>query len=104
MLSTRNGGREMVPNVFILFTDGNSHVDFEKAASTLKETGTTVIVVGIGKYPKDSQMETIASPGYVLRVTSFKMLGDVAGKLASLACKGLFSVYIVHCPLFIVHK
>lgn len=92
MFNTRNGGRETVSNFFILFTDGNSNVEFQEAANELKRTGTTVIVVGIGKYAKDNQLQSIASPGYVLKVRSFKELGDIAGRLASLACKGLLSV------------
>ena len=92
MFNARNGGRENVPNVFILFTDGNSNVEFLEAANDLKRTGTTVIVVGIGKYPSDNQMKDIASPGYTMRVRSFKELGNIAGQLASLACKGLLRV------------
>ena len=92
MLNTRNGGREKIPNVFILFTDGNSNVEFLEAANDLKRTGTTVIVVGVGKYPREDQMKDIASPGYTLRVTSFKELGNIAGQLASLACKGALRV------------
>ncbi len=100
MFNTRNGGREKVPNVLILFTDGNSNVEFEESANELKRTGTTVIVVGIGKYPKDNQLQSIASPGYVLRVKSFKELGDIAGRLASLACKGLLRVLLLFVKYF----
>jgi hypothetical protein len=95
MFNARNGGRDNVSNVFILFTDGNSNVEFLEAANDLKSTGTTVIVVGIGKYPKGDQMQAIASPGYVVKVRSFKELVDIAGRLASLACKGLSRVVIL---------
>lgn len=89
MFNTFNGGRENVSNVFIFLADGNSKTEFEQAANELKRTGTEVIVVGIGKYVIESQLQSIASPGYVLKVKSFKELRDIAGRLASLACKGL---------------
>ena len=83
-----NGGREKVPDVFVLFTDGKTSVEYQEAADELKSTGATMIVVGIGKSIKPDQLENIASPGYVLRVGSFKTLEDIAGRLASLVCKG----------------
>ena len=89
MFNTLNGGQENVSNVFILLADGQSTTEFEQAANKLKRTGTEVIVVGIGKYVKEVQLQSIASPGYVLTVKSFKELRDIAGPLASLACKGL---------------
>ena len=89
MFNTLNGGQENVSNVFILLADGQSATEFEQAANELKRTGTEVIVVGIGKYVKEVQLKSIASPGYVLTVKSFKELSDIAGPLASLACKGL---------------
>lgn len=88
MFRPRYGGRDNHPNVFTLFTDGKSTVEFQEAANELKRSGTTVIVVGIGKYVREDQLNIIATPGYVLRTASFKELADIAGQLSSLACKG----------------
>ena len=95
MFHTGNGGRNEVPNVFVLFTDGSTRVEFEQAASELKTAGTTVIIVGIGKYVKEDQLQSMASSGYIWRVKSFKNLEEIAGELASVACKGLFLLYLI---------
>lgn len=94
MFSSPNGGREKVPNVFILLADGKSSVGFKQAADELKRTGTQVIAVGIGKYVRESQLKIIASPGYVLKVRSFEELRDITGRLASLVCKGLLFLFL----------
>lgn len=92
LFSRSRGGRDKVPNVLVLLTDGKTGDEFEEAARALKEAGTSVIAVGIGKTPLYEQLKRIASPGYVWSVTSFKELDEIAGKLASLACKGLWII------------
>ena len=93
LFSRQHGGRDNVPNVFVLFTDGKSgdKVNFEEPARALKEIGTTIITVGIGKSAVYDELKRIASEGYVLRVNSFDELGEIAGQLGSLACKGMLT-------------
>lgn len=97
MFKTANGARPDKPKVLVLLTDGEQTTKYqvEDPAPVVKELraqGVNVLVVGMGRYVKESSLIKIAgSADKAFRVTQFKDLISPAfiGQMKTETCKAV---------------
>ena len=83
-------GREGVPKVLIVMTDGKSSDDVIKPAEQLSNANITVFAIGIGRNYDIVQLKQIASkPEMKYALTSdFNRLNDLYTSIRDDACRG----------------
>ena len=86
----RSGDRNNVQNVAVIITDGRSEPDPSQTipqANLLKQSGVTIIAVGIGSRVDSSELRAIASnPNDVIVAQNFEDLQDQLENLLTKAC------------------
>ena len=103
-----NGGREGVPKVLVLLTDGSqtpSHgaEDPSVISKELRESGVKLIVIGVGKGVNSTELLKIAgSDDKVYTADSFDELirGDFIDKITAASCSGKSLLLIINVLYF----
>ena len=100
MFSNKSGGRQNVPEIMIIITDGISENQTAtiSEAKTAKLKGIKIIVVGIGNGVDKTELQTISSDPsskFMINVNSYGKLDTIIDMLAGKACTGIL-FYIYH--------
>jgi collagen type VI alpha len=84
------GGRENVPKVIVVVTDGES-TDTEKLmseAATLKEQGILIYMVGVGEQIKQSELNAVATgKEFVYETRNYDSINQIKNSLLGRVCK-----------------
>lgn len=86
-----HGGRDGVPKVLIVLTDGQSSSPPDTAieAGNIHHTDIKVISIGIGSSVNTDELKTIATDNsHAFTVANFSALKDIALELEKQTCKG----------------
>ena len=76
-------------------THKGSYTPLDKASQPIKDKGIDVWAIGVGKWAKKEELETIASdPGKVIVVKGFKDLKYIIETLQKGVCKGIQSTFL----------
>lgn len=89
--SKTSGARVNVKKIAIVMTDGQSDSTSNtiQEADLLKNTGVTVIAIGIGSGIKQTELQNIATdPQHVFNVSGFDALKSIVQELQDKACGG----------------
>jgi hypothetical protein len=89
LFSTENGGRDNVPDIVILMTDGKSgNKDLTiRFATELKKKGCKIITVGVSKAIDKKELLAVASdPSMVFYAAGYEVLDTIEKQLATTTC------------------
>jgi collagen type VI alpha len=106
MFSNESGGRQNVPEIMIIITDGISEnqTATTSEAKTAKLKGIKIIVVGIGNGVDKTELQTISSDPsskFMINVNSYGKLDTIMDMLAGKACTGIL-FYIYHTYIWYI--
>ena len=93
MFTRRHGGRDDVPHVVVVLTDGKSQ-DYDAtsaAARAARLAGINTFAIGVGDGVDRKELTNIASEpsdDFVFQVTDFEALDSIKNQLADKACHG----------------
>ena len=99
MFTRRHGGRDGVPHVVVVLTDGKSQ-DYDAtsaAARAARLAGINTFAIGVGDGVDRKELTNIASEpsdDFVFQVTDFEALDSIKNQLADKACHGKRNVNI----------
>ena len=107
--ANRNNRRD-VPDIALLFTDGNS-MDIEETireAYLCKQAGIHIIVVAVSDWINTDELDTVASyPSTVNRflLDSYDRLNDIVEEIRDLICNSEYEIskYILY-TIIVVHR
>lgn len=90
LFSVEKGGRDNIPNIALLFTDGNPTLKDKAidAAQALKNSGVLIVSVGIGKDLDMALLKQMSSsPDDAIEASNYDMLDYIEKRLSELLCK-----------------
>ena len=80
--------REDVPNACIIITDGRASDDIEGPSIALRNTGTTIFAVGVGKNYDIAELHEITGNRRYVYTADFKDLTNLVGQIELSICQG----------------
>ena len=91
--------REDKPNVCIVITDGEATDEVETPANELRNAGTVIFAVGVGKNYNQEELEVMAGGAANVYTSDFDKLANIIERIKQSACRGQFhiSCYIGMC-------
>ena len=110
MFTTENGDRPEVPDILVVFTDGNQTMDvfnkyptIEEASNALKKRGITIIVIAIGEKGRinhESLSKMASKQEYIFEFISYNDVYKLVYNVSTTLCAGMVSVHLTnHCKL-----
>ena len=104
----QSNSRPGASKIIVAITTGKSKDDVGGPSQRLRDAGTTVLSIGVGQDPDESQLSAIASnpaQEHVFLVKTVENLGSVLPMVVEKACKGIverrFDKYF---PLVSIYK
>ena len=85
---TRPFDREQIPNVCIVITDGKANDNIDIPAQELRDSGTTIFAVGVGKNYVEAELEKIAGDRSRVFKADFDKLNIIINEIKESACRG----------------
>ncbi|KAK3098262.1 hypothetical protein FSP39_017695 [Pinctada imbricata] len=94
MFSGENGGRNHVPHVAVVVTDGESHDTSAtaQAAKRARDNGTKLLAIGVGPGADERELKLIASDPddkHVFKVTNYRTLQEIVESMINRTCEVL---------------
>ena len=80
--------RKDIPNVCIIITDGKADDKIEDPAKELRNSGTTIFAVGVGKNINEQQLTEMAGNESRVFMVQFDNLDGIINQIKESACKG----------------
>ena len=84
--------REEIPNVCIVITDGKANDNIDTPAQALRDGGTTIFAVGVGRDYAEADLEKMAGDSSRVFKADFDKLDIIINKIKESACKGKWRV------------
>lgn len=80
--------RDQIPNVCIVITDGKANDNIDTPAKKLRDSGTTIFAVGVGKNYVESELVKIAGDRSRVFKADFNKLNVIITEIKQSACRG----------------
>ena len=85
---TQTFDREEIPNVCIVITDGKASDSIDAPAQQLRDSGTTIFAVGVGKNYEEPELEKITGDRSRVFKGDFDKLDIIINEIKESACRG----------------
>ncbi|XP_038568141.1 matrilin-2-like isoform X1 [Micropterus salmoides] len=87
--SAKEGARQNIPHIGIVFTDGRSQDDVSEWATKAKKSGVTIYALGVGKAIEQELREIASEPDekHLFYAEDLENMGEITKKLKSRICK-----------------